>query len=180
MTGPTIRTPRLRAAVTTGLLALSLAACASSDAQTRSAAAQLDASANQSASSNTGATLSARQEKIALAAAHREADRVAPKPRSDLGGWPENVTSVSATIAHKTITDSNTGNQCDSGTVVVIKLIGTYDTIGVGLPPYGLPDPGPVTAVDATADLASGEICLVSVQVGPVTPDPGATILFKR
>lgn len=180
MTGPAIRTPRLRAAVTTGLLALGLAACASSDAQTRSAAAELEASANQSASSNTRATLSARQEKVALAAAHREADHVAPKPRSESRGWPDNVTSASATVAHKTITDSDTGTQCDSGTVVEIKLIGTYDTIAVGLPPYGLPDPGPVTAVDATADLASSEICLVSVQVGPVTPDSGATILFKR
>ena len=79
------------------------------------------------------------------------------------------------------MTDPNDGPPCTSGTLLHIKLIGTFPTISVGLPPTaGAPSAGDssVSAVLITADPESGKACDLSVRTGPTTPDPGATVLF--
>jgi hypothetical protein len=72
-------------------------------------------------------------------------------------------------------------------------LIGTFPTIGVGpLPTAGAPSSSAssggvptdgsgrsVMAVLVTADPASGKACPLSVRLGQLPPDPGATLLFR-
>ena len=82
------------------------------------------------------------------------------------------------------MTDPNAGPACTSGTLLHIKLIGTFPTIGVGLlPTAGAPDASndySVTTVLVTADPESGKPCDLSVRIDPSTPDPGATLLFTQ
>ena len=118
------------------------------------------------------------------------------------------LTSATATVGPGTVTDANDGPPCTSGTLLHIKLIGTFN-ISVGGAPTdsapsasvasdsapsasaasdsaplgGLPTDGgsySVTAVLITADPASGKACLLGVQIAPATPDPGATLLFTH
>jgi hypothetical protein len=108
------------------------------------------------------------------------------------------LTSATATVGPGTVTDANDGPPCTSGTLLHIKLIGTFN-IAVGGAPTdsapsasaasdsaplgGLPTDGSsysVTAVLITADPASGKACLLGVQIAPATPDPGATLLFTK
>jgi hypothetical protein len=108
------------------------------------------------------------------------------------------LTSATATVGPGTVTDANDGPPCTSGTLLHIKLIGTFN-IAVGGAPTdsapsasvasdsaplgGLPTDGSsysVTAVLITADPASGKACLLGVQIAPATPDPGATLLFTH
>lgn len=128
------------------------------------------------------------------------------------------LTSATATVGPGTVTDANDGPPCTSGTLLHIKLIGSFN-IAVGgaatdSPPSAsaatdsaasdsagsdsagsdsaasgsaalgaLPTDGgsySVTAVLITADPASGEACLLGVQIAPATPDPGATLLFTH
>lgn len=90
------------------------------------------------------------------------------------------LTGATATIGGGTVMDSNVGSLCTSGKLLHIKLIGTFPRIvhgGLG----GQPTPPPyepVSAVLITADPDSGKACLISVQVGPQTPEPGAALLF--
>ncbi|HEX3707758.1 MAG TPA: hypothetical protein VHV76_14120 [Mycobacteriales bacterium] len=121
--------------------------------------------------------MSSRDRDAALRAAHGEATK-ATKQSSDSTGWPRDIVSVSAVRQAMTVTDSNTGHECLSGSVAVIKLIGNFPHIAVSPPPGA--SSTEVHAVIATADLRSGQICLVSVQTGQVAPSPHATLLFER
>jgi hypothetical protein len=85
------------------------------------------------------------------------------------------ITSATATISEGTETETNVGPACTSGTLLHIKLIGTFPTIVVDLA-----SGEPVSAVVITADPESGKPCLLGVQVGPTSPDPGATLLFTN
>jgi hypothetical protein len=121
--------------------------------------------------------LTGRQRAVALNAAHTEATKAA-KQAADVTGWPRDIASVSAVREERIVTDSNTGHECTSGSVVVIKLIGSFPHIVVSSPPGA--SSTAVHAVIATADLRSGLVCLVSVETGKVTPGPNATVLFTR
>jgi hypothetical protein len=94
------------------------------------------------------------------------------------------VTSATATVGEGTVTDPNAGPACTSGTLLHIKLIGTFPTIGVGLlPTAGAPGASndySVTTVLVIADPESGKPCDISVRIDPATPDPGATLLFTH
>jgi hypothetical protein len=94
------------------------------------------------------------------------------------------VTSATATVGAGTVTDPNAGPACTSGTLLHIKLIGTFPTISVGLlPTAGAPDASndtSVTTVLVTADPESGKPCDIGVRIDPTTPDPGATLLFTH
>ena len=93
-------------------------------------------------------------------------------------------TTATATVGVGTVTDANVGPACTSGTLLHIKLIGTFTHIvTTGSPTDDASSEGTaysVSAVLITADPASGKACLVSVQTGAVTPDPGATLLFTK
>jgi hypothetical protein len=109
---------------------------------------------------------------VAVDIARREADRTA-----------RSITSATATVGQGTVTDSNTGHKCASGTVLHIKLIGEFNVgIAGAVLPGNTAAPQDITvhAMLITADPESGEECLISVQVGNVTPDPGATVLFTH
>jgi hypothetical protein len=124
--------------------------------------------------------------------------------RAEIAKEQATVTSATATVGKGTVTDPNAGPACASGTLLHIKLIGTFPNIAVGgyatdappsssatsstdpsssAPSGALPTDGSgysVNAVLITADPASGKPCLLAVQTGPVTPDPGATLLFTH
>jgi hypothetical protein len=94
------------------------------------------------------------------------------------------ITSATATIGAGTETETNVGPPCTSGTLLHIKLIGTFPTIVPGPLPStgasGASNDYSVSAVLITADPESGKACLLGVQTGPTTPDPGATVLFTK
>lgn len=72
---------------------------------------------------------------------------------------------------------SNTGNECLSGRLLKIKLIGTFPHIVTTGDPVVPGEPPPdvtVTAVLLTADATTGAICHRGVQTGRVEPEPGA------
>ena len=102
---------------------------------------------------------------VAVAVARAEADKAA----ANAG------TSATATVGVGTETEANVGPPCTSGTLLHIKLIGTFNAVVTDLA-----DGSPVSTVVITADPESGKACLISVQVGPTTPDPGATLLFTK
>ncbi|MGH8891241.1 MAG: hypothetical protein ACRDV3_15955 [Acidothermaceae bacterium] len=117
-------------------------------------------------------SLTDREFNVAVAVARAEADKDAAT-----------ITSATATVGGGTVTDPNDGPPCTSGTLLHIKLIGTFPTITVGLPSTaGAPSAGDysVSTVLLTADPESGKACDLSVQVGPTAPDPGATTLFTN
>ena len=92
------------------------------------------------------------------------------------------VTSATATIGEGTVMDPNAGPACTSGRLLHIKLIGTFPRIvhgGYGGPPP-TPSYAPVSALLLTADAVSGKACLIGVQTGATTPDPGAVLLFTN
>jgi hypothetical protein len=94
------------------------------------------------------------------------------------------ITSATATVSAGTVTDANYGPPCTSGTLLHIKLIGTFPNIAVG--GYATDhassegDNYSVSAELITADPVSGKACLLAVQTGAVTPDPGAAVLFTK
>ena len=112
--------------------------------------------------------------------------------RAEVAKEAATITSATTTVGAGTVTETNDGPPCTSGTLLHIKLIGTFphivttgrptdDASSASAPSGGVPTDGSgysVTAVLITADPASGEACLLSVQIGPVAPDPGATLLF--
>jgi hypothetical protein len=104
--------------------------------------------------------------------------------RAEVAKYEATVTSATATVGVGTVTDPNVGPPCTSGTLLHIKLIGTFPTILVAPPstnnaPTASNDYS-VTAVLVTADPASGKACDLSVQTGPTAPDPDATLLFTK
>lgn len=121
----------------------------------------------------THGSLTDGQFNIAVTVAHAEMKKYAAT-----------VTSATATVGEGTVMDPNAGPACTSGTLLHIKLIGTFPTIAVGAPPTtGAPSASndySVSAVLITADAGSGKACDLSVQTGPTTPAPGATLLFTK
>ena len=108
--------------------------------------------------------LTDREFNVAVAIARAEADKEAAT-----------VTSATATVGAGTETETNAGPACTSGTLLHIKLIGTFPTIVADLA-----GGASVSTVLITADPESGKPCLIGVQTGPTTPDPGATLLFTH
>jgi hypothetical protein len=104
--------------------------------------------------------------------------------RAEIAKYKATVTSATATVGEGTVTDPNAGPACTSGTLLHIKLLGTFPTIVVA-PPSTNDAPTAdndysVTAVSITADPESGKPCDISVQTGSTTPDAGATVLFTH
>jgi hypothetical protein len=117
-------------------------------------------------------SLTDREFSVASAVARAQADKDASA-----------ITSATATVGKGTVTDPNDGPPCTSGTLLHIKLIGTFNNIAVaGGPSAGASSANnySVSAVLITADPESGKACDLSVQTGPTTPDPGATLLFTK
>jgi hypothetical protein len=103
--------------------------------------------------------------------------------RAEIAKYAATVTSATATVGVGTVTDPNVGPPCTSGTLLQIKLIGTFPTIVVGGPSTGAPGSSndyTVTTVLVTADPESGKACLIGVRTDPATPDAGATLLFTH
>jgi hypothetical protein len=103
--------------------------------------------------------------------------------RAEIAKYEATVTSATATVGEGSVTDPNAGPACTSGTLLHIKLIGTFPTIVVGGPSTGAPgasNDNSVTTVLVTADPKSGKPCDVSVRTDQATPDPGATLLFTH
>jgi hypothetical protein len=104
--------------------------------------------------------------------------------RAETEKYAATVTSATATVGAGTVTDPNAGPACTSGTLLHIKLLGTFPTISIGLTPTaGAPSASndySVSAVLITADPESGKACDISVRIGANTPDPGATLLFAK
>jgi hypothetical protein len=94
------------------------------------------------------------------------------------------LTGATATISDGTVMNSNVGSACTSGKLLHIKLIGAFPHIVTTGRPTDMPGAQrwnePVGAVLITADPDSGKACLISVQVGPQTPEPGAVLLFEH
>ncbi len=59
--------------------------------------------------------------------------------RAETEKYSATVTSATATVGVGTVTDPNVGPPCTSGTLLHIKLIGTFPTIGVSGPSTGAP-----------------------------------------
>lgn len=109
---------------------------------------------------------------VAVAIARAEADKDAAT-----------ITSATATVGKGTVTDPNDGPPCTSGTLLHIKLIGTFNKIVVGGGPTASAasaSDDSVSTVLITADPNAGKACDLSVQTGPTSPDPGATLLFTK
>jgi hypothetical protein len=117
-------------------------------------------------------SLTDREFSVAVAVARHEADQSA-----------RSITSATATVGTGTVTDSNTGHRCTSGTLLHITLIGDFKiSVGGRVPAGSSPNPAEytVTAMLITADPTSGQACLISAQTGPVTPEPDAALLFTH
>jgi hypothetical protein len=117
-----------------------------------------------SSSTHVHGALTDREFKTAVTIARAEADKEAAT-----------LTSATATVGAGTETQPNAGPACTSGTLLHIKLIGTFPTIVADLA-----GGASVSTVLITADPESGKPCLISVQTGLTTPDPGATLLFTH
>lgn len=118
-------------------------------------------------STPTHGALTDREFDVAVAVARQEVDKL---------GLP--ITSATATVGEGTVTDSNIGQPCTSGTLLHIKLIGDFHTIphgGVPGQPYE-----PTTAVLITADPESGQACLIGVATGEQRPEDGSVLLFTE
>jgi hypothetical protein len=108
------------------------------------------------------------------------ADRAARRP-GEARRLARSVTSISATVSpgRLPLEQSNTGHACSSGTLLHIRIIGTFNTAvapTAGAPGTPAAD-STVSAEEVTADGRSGDVCLVAVRVGPVAPEPGAAVL---
>lgn len=115
---------------------------------------------------------SARDVETAKNIALREAERSA-----------RSVTSATATRSAGTVINSDTGHKCTSGSILHIKLIGTFNiaTGGHAVPRGSAnPDDSEVHGVLITADPDTAQTCLIGVRTGNPEPDPGATVLFTN
>jgi thiol-disulfide isomerase/thioredoxin len=84
--------------------------------------------------------------------------------------------TATATVGRGVVRESNIGEPCTSGHVIHIQLAGRFDTVVHG----GLPDQPylPTSGVGITADLVTGEACLLGVSTGQQTPAPGAVVIY--
>jgi hypothetical protein len=137
-------------------------------------------------SSNNAASdgLTARERVLALAAAHQEANQDATGRGGQQGsGWPSGIQTVTAMAGEGTVTDSNTGHACESGTIISVELIGDVDIVMTGHPSLpgssGSADAA-VHGVDLIVDANAGVTCLISVRTGTVQPSADATVLYSR
>jgi hypothetical protein len=105
---------------------------------------------------------------VAVAVARAEADKESAV-----------LTSATASMGEGTETLANAGPPCTSGKLLHIKLIGTFPRIVHG-GVIGEPTYEPVSAVLITADPVSGKPCLIGVNTGTQSPDPGAVLLFTK
>jgi hypothetical protein len=112
-------------------------------------------------------SLSDREFNVAVAVARAEVAKAAT-----------GITNATATVGAGTDMDPNDGPPCTSGTLLHIKLIGTFNIITTGYGGQPTPVSEPVSGVLITADPVSGKACTLGVQTGPIAPDPGATLLF--
>jgi hypothetical protein len=92
------------------------------------------------------------------------------------------ISSATATIGRGLIsgTQSNTGQDCDSGLLVQVLVIGDFSDIPVsGFAPDpgadGVAGNGPTTAVELTVDGESGATCVVEARTGPIGRPPFST-----
>jgi hypothetical protein len=115
-----------------------------------------------SVSSLTHGSLTDREYNVAVAVAEAEAAKA--------GATAD--TSATATVGAGTETDPNAGPACTSGTLLHIKLIGSFNAVTTDL------TDAPITTMLITADPASGKPCLIGVRVDQTSPDPGAAVLF--
>jgi hypothetical protein len=149
------------------LAAIAISGCASSATNRTSDASDISSSAPAHGS------LTDAEFKVAVAVARAEVAKDAAT-----------ITSATATIGAGTETETNVGPPCSSGTLLHIKLIGTFPHIVIsGSPTDDAASEGDNYSVSAelvTADPVSGKACLLSVQTGAITPDPGATLLFTH
>jgi hypothetical protein len=113
-------------------------------------------------SSLTHGSLTDREYNVALAVAQAEAAKAGATA----------ATSATATVGAGTETDPNAGPACTSGTLLHIKLIGSFNAVTTDL------TNAPITTMLITADPASGKPCEISVRVDQTSPDPGAAVLF--
>lgn len=135
-------------------------------------ASHVPSGGGKSPDSRTHGGLTDQEFQVAVRVAHEEADKAA-----------RSITSATATIGSGTVTDSNTGHRCTSGTELHIKVIGDFNIAhGAAAVTTGMdyqPNDDAVHAMLITADPTTGFACLISIHVGEVKPDPGATLLFK-
>jgi hypothetical protein len=110
----------------------------------------------------THGSLTDREYNVALAVAEAEAAKAGATA----------TTSATATVGAGTETDPNAGPACTSGTLLHIKLIGSFNAVTTDLTTAS------ITTMLITADPASGKPCLISVRVDQTSPDPGAAVLF--
>jgi hypothetical protein len=104
---------------------------------------------------------------VAVAVARQEVERL---------GLP--ITSATATVGEGTVSDSNTGHACVSGTLLHIKLIGDFHKI----PHFSMPGQPyePTSAVLLTADPESEQACLIGVSTGEQEPKANSVVLFTK
>ena len=117
-----------------------------------------------SSSTNMHGALTDPEFKTAVTIARAEADKEAAT-----------VTSATATVGAGTEMEPNAGPACTSGALLHIKLIGTFPTVVADLA-----GGASVSTLLITADPESGKPCVIAVQTGLTTPDPGAAVLFTH
>lgn len=90
------------------------------------------------------------------------------------------VTSATFVAEAGTVLQSNTGDTCTSGRILVVRLIGTFPGIVtsglVGVDGDESPDSN-VHAVTLTVDAVTGVTCRIGVETGEVAAAPNATAL---
>ncbi len=127
--------------------------------------------------------LSAAGRVLALAAAHRDANQIAVGRNSQqVSGWPSGISAVTAVVQPGTVTNSNTGHTCDSGTIIAVRLVGAFDTVTTGTS-TGAGTSSPDTTVreiDLSVDATTGLTCLISVRTEPVPQSRGDSVLYSR
>lgn len=181
-----------RRLILAGFMVLALTATAGCGTSARSGQAVVSASAPMSADAdsltsassgeasgtNESPQLSANHRVLALAAAHQDAIEIAVG-RNDqpVSGWPIGINSVTAVLRSGTVSDSNTGHNCESGDIISVQLVGAFDTVTTGT--TSSPDTT-VREIDLSVDATTGLTCLISVRTEPVAPGPGAVVLYSR
>ena len=117
--------------------------------------------------------------------AHLQANRSVSQPARDPDAWPDAVTLVSVLQHVGTETQPNVGPPCDSGQLLTVDVIGTFDRVVVAPGPILPGRPTPDYSVDdivITADAHSGRPCLLSVRTraaGVAQAPEDATIVYR-
>lgn len=140
-------------------------------------------SSSDSPASNRPQRLSAADRVLALAAAHQDANQIAVgRDSQQVSGWPSGISAVTAVVQPGTVTDSNTGHRCESGTIIAVRLVGAFDTVIGGTPTStGTSSPDTtVREIDLSVDGSTGLICLISVRTEPLRLGSGESILYSR